>query len=655
MPTIEDQDALPDFSLALAAAKVSYFERVVLFKGRGTIWLDPNLERHTAARMFATVNATTVVRNYTLSNVVLDADSLFIFKDSRTIRETDYFVPPGKGEPKINSSALVQLDDEEDIIVGYNNAHLGYQHWLTQCVPAIDWSLRQTRSRKVRLLLPALKPWQEVFLSLLGYSVIPRMAPEQGCQYALPSAEYCDFLSGATSFGVCKSVLETAVRISDRVPMVPSPHKVLYVPCANPYYGSIANEAEVVDLLQRRGVFILDHNKFSTPERINLFRQAEVVIGPLGQGLTDILFCRPGTLLWEWMPAHHQNSSFNGLAQTAELDYWANLFESPGETSARRPWNVDLATVARRLSEISNRLALRDAVPTSLLPAERSSQPISCMPLDELLVAFESLGDNCEFGLVQRHGGAEPLGLLRFAGIYLPIEVRLERIIAALGRKFEGLGSPETINVVLAGEPGRREFLVRESAYNLMYHTFIQEGQIEADELRTRESKRLQFLRRKLLEDLEAAEKIWVWKSSPTSEPDQVYVLLHILRSFGPNMLLWVVEGDDTHPPGTIEQLEPDFIKGYIERFAPYDSAADIRPTSWFEVCQRTYNLRYPDRVANEAEAATDVGDPSPSVLSAFEVLSRNPAIIRTDFVTQRTIKTSVLGRLWKWLRQRGF
>ena len=37
-------------------------------------------------------------------------------------------------------------------------------------------------------------------------------------------------------------------------------------------------------------------------------------------------------------------------------------------------------------------------------------------PLNELLLQFEPIGDNCEFGLMQQYFGAEPLSLLRFAG-----------------------------------------------------------------------------------------------------------------------------------------------------------------------------------------------------------------------------------------------
>ncbi|HET8637759.1 MAG TPA: hypothetical protein VFL96_13000 [Acidobacteriaceae bacterium] len=61
---------------------------------------------------------------------------------------------------------------------------------------------------------------------------------------------------------------------------------------------------------------------------------------------------------------------------------------------------------------------------------------------------------------------------LRFAGFHIPVEHRLERLINALAARFDGLGEPGTIAPYLDGEDGRREWLVKESAYDLMYHTF---------------------------------------------------------------------------------------------------------------------------------------------------------------------------------------
>ena len=566
-----------------------------------------------------------------------DSDTLLLFRDGLVIPETAYFVPEDKRvHLKIDQAALVRLEASEDIIIGYNNAHWGYQHWLTQCLPAIDWSLRQDHPRGHRLLLPQLEPWQEDFIRILGYGAVPRLTPKAGTQYLLPRAEYSEFLNGSTSFEISLSTRDTARRVLNALPSFPPPHKVLYVPCANPYYGSIANEAEVIDLLQRRGVYIVDQRHLDTADRINLFRHADVVMGPLGQGLADVLFCKPGTLLWEWMPEHHQNASFNRLAQAAEVDYWGDLFESRTSPEMPGQWHIDVAVVTRRLSELSNRLALHSAeVRYKTSAGKRWSQPRShrsqCSQKANRRTDArlrEVLGDNCEFGLVQRRGGAEPLGLLRFAGIFLPIEIRLEKLVAALERKFEGLAAEETITVYLAGEPGRREYLVRESAYDLMYHTYVSEGTVGLEEMREREIKRLRFLRRKLLEDLEAGEKIWVWKSAATLDADQVQPLLQVLRSLGPNTLLWVVEGDERHRPGSIERLDRDFVKGYIERFAPYDNAPDIRPAAWFEVCQRTHHLCRPSPVLPEPQDISIIQPQHAS--SAMEFLAKNRANVST-------------------------
>jgi hypothetical protein len=213
------------------------------------------------------------------------------------------------------------------------------------------------------------------------------------------------------------------------------------------------------------------------------------------------------------------------------------------------------------------------------------------LALDTLMLSFESLGDNCEFGLVQRQAGAEPLGLLRFAGIFVPIEVRLQKLVRALERRFEGLAAPASLTVYPDGKD--REFLVRESVYDLMYHTGISEGQIVPDTLRQREIQRLEFLRRKLLDDLRCGSKIWVWRSEATSTIEHVWPLLLALRAFGPNTLLWVVEGDAEHPSGMAEWLAPDLIKGYVERFAPYDDATNIRSASWFRMCRNAYVMRH--------------------------------------------------------------
>ncbi len=606
--------------IAQAAVSTSYFEKPRIHRSRAEIKLNDALLNQPGLS-YKAIGRTTTVRSFTILNAMLDSVTGLLFQDQLEIPETSYF-PPAEAASVVKAprAGIVRLDDSEDIIIGYNNAHGGYQHWLTQCIPAIDWSLRQQRTRGVRLVLPALAAWQEDILGILGYSQVPRLTLEPNTLYLLPHAEYSEFLNGTTSFGVCLTARDTARRILDRLPSTQSHCPVLFVPCSNPYYGSIRNVDEIIDLLRRHDVHVVDQ-RLSTAERINLFRHADVVIGPLGQGLTDVLFCKPGALLWEWMPRHHQNASFNRLAQAAEVDYWGDLFESDHARDAAGPWVVDLAAVARRLSEISQRLALRAARTDGTSP-QASTQTATRKPIDELMLAFENLGDNCEFGLVQRHAGVEPLGLLRFAGIHLAT------LVAGLQAKFAGLGSIDTVRVYPGGEPGRREFMVHETSLDTRYHTFILEGEIDAEELRRREAKRLGFLRQKLLEDLAAGEKIWVWRELGMTDPARLQPLLNVLRSLGPNILLWVVQADDDHPPGTVERLDRDFIKGYVERLAPYENANDFRPMSWFDVCENAYNLCHPDHA--QPEPVESIAVPPSRAPSAMELLALNPATVQS-------------------------
>ncbi len=374
-----------DRSLAAAAVATGLFERARTFHGRSDISLGEALAHHVAAHTFNAVDTTTTVRHYTLENVVLDADLLILFKDGHAIPETAYFDSPDAIRQLPKAAELTPVPDTEDLVLGYNNAHLGYQHWVTQCLPAIDWSLRTKRMRDVRLILPRMQPWQADFLVLLGYDRTPRLTLEPSLLYHVPRVTYSDFLNGTTSFGICLSTLETARRIAHSVPAFRSDDKILFIDEVSPYYGSIRNEGAMIDLLRRSGITIVERSRLRIDERINLFRGADAVIGPHGQGLADVVFCRPGTVLWEWMPRHHQNASFNRLAQASGLDYWGDLFETVAQPVKLGEWEIDLALVAKRLAELATRLSIRAAGETVLadcseLVADEFDDPDGVVP-----------------------------------------------------------------------------------------------------------------------------------------------------------------------------------------------------------------------------------------------------------------------------------
>jgi capsular polysaccharide biosynthesis protein len=571
-----------------------------------------------------------------------------LLKDGRLISETSYFLPDDvQDSVRVRHDGLVRLADTEDVIVACNRVHNHYHHWMTQCLPAIDWSLRQARSEKVRLVLPRLEPWQEDTLALLGHGAVPRLVPEPGAQYLIPNAQYSEFLNGSTSFRLSRCLVETARRLADAVTTGGAAHWVVYVPCTNPYYGRIENEAALINLLRKHGVHISDRSGMTTAQRIELFRHADVVIGPHGEGLADVMFCRPGSVLWELTPHHLQNACFNRLAQAADVDYWGDLFESI-QDHPLAGWRVDLGLMTDRLNALSR---LRASSPKRPLATAQDTDTTRSMPLDELMMEFESLGDNCEFGLIQRTVGADPLSLLRFAGFFLPPEIRLETLLSALQQRFQGLGAPETIELTTAGE--RHEFVVRETRYKLMYHTFKHEGEIDPDKLRQSESRRLGFLRRKLFDDLASGEKIWVWKSNVSVTQPQALTLLQTLRGFGPNILLWVVESDRTHRAGTVERIGEHLVKGYVERFAPYDRAGEFIDVPWFEVCQKAYDLfrgnQQKERKVPVPETRQPVAaSPSAAGISAPEDTAEAPVLPEASLSdTTAQVRDIEVSELW--------
>jgi hypothetical protein len=260
----------------------------------------------------------------------------------------------------------------------------------------------------------------------------------------------------------------------------------------------------------------------------------------------------------------------------------AALVESPGPVRIlflhpdfRRPVDVSGGTDDRQLSFSVRSLSLFRVLPR---PAPAGGPPL---PPDQLITQFESLGDNCEFGLVQRRLGAEPLGLLRFTFI------ESADVARGLRTGFQGLGDPGNTEIAVSGKD--REYVVRDSSYGMTFHTWQYESQIDLETATRQHFTRLGFLKRKLLEDVANAEKIFVIKRTPPLRPEEVLPLYVALNELGRNWLLWVVLADEKHAAGTVEVLLPGLLRGFVDRFAPAENAPDLSLSGWTEVCEAAW------------------------------------------------------------------
>jgi len=258
--------------------------------------------------------------------------------------------------------------------------------------------------------------------------------------------------------------------------------------------------------------------------------------------------------------------------------------------------------------------ALRDAI-----TAELGTSPAN------LMRGFESLGDNCAFGLAQRKAGAEILGLLRFAN------TPLRALLRAMADAFKAAATASEVELYLhADEP--REYMMRVQRYGIRWHTMIHEADAEASAVAREQTMKLGFLRRKFLEGLRSGRKIYTlvrsepkkvavampgWDAPPVLtgnlgplqlypvwDAPQIYeelpstlylaealsVLLDLNRH-GSNTLIYFVPCTGGRRAGTVELLAPGLMRAYMSSFVILPYGENPNDLDWVRVAANAWLL----------------------------------------------------------------
>ncbi len=205
------------------------------------------------------------------------------------------------------------------------------------------------------------------------------------------------------------------------------------------------------------------------------------------------------------------------------------------------------------------------------------------LDLEQLMLHFESLGHNCEFGLVQRACGAEPHGLLRFVGM------AIHRLLNGLDFEFEGIDDPSLVRAYPGPGPNP-EWLLRNDRYGMHAHSFTLVSQIDEASFVEQQIRRVRFQRRRLLEVLETGQNLFVFQRQEHMTEAHALPLLTLLRSYGPNALLFVTM-DREKPSGSVDLLGPHLYRGNIEKLAPVQEAQEFHLEPWVSICANAYRL----------------------------------------------------------------
>jgi len=196
-----------------------------------------------------------------------------------------------KSRPRHSDSTSRSLETVAPLIPRYRN----YYHWMIETVPQIRYirAFEQKTGERVTLLIrPDAPSFVDETLELLEW-------PRSRIKYATePMYDITNLILPSFPERHAADFEWLRSRTFGQVPeTTPKSGNNIYVSRANAVERRVVNEDEVMDVLSQFGFSCYQLEERSLKENVCLFADADIVVGPHGAGLTDIIFANDCTLV----------------------------------------------------------------------------------------------------------------------------------------------------------------------------------------------------------------------------------------------------------------------------------------------------------------------------------------------------------------------
>jgi hypothetical protein len=190
--------------------------------------------------------------------------------------------------------------------------HDNYYHFLFDDLGRLGYYDAVAPACQARFPVPEPRPWQRQLYALAGIEA--RLLPLRPGVYALRDvwvaprglAKIVEIRSRAFD-----RILALADRLPDQPPQTPgAAGSRLFVSRESADHRRLRNEREVREIVTAAGFHVVQPETLPVAEQIRLFRDAEVVMGVFGAGLTNAAFMRPGRPLLELAPSRPTTPPF---------------------------------------------------------------------------------------------------------------------------------------------------------------------------------------------------------------------------------------------------------------------------------------------------------------------------------------------------------
>lgn len=209
----------------------------------------------------------------------------------------------------------------ENVAVLHTYFPYNYFHWLFDVVSRLDY-LRNSNIEVDKYIIDSSYPFQEELLQLLNIPkekiiqihdklhvkahklIVPSFT---GVINSIVPKRSCDFLRD-------ELIIKRNIK--------PGKPARIYISREDANRRLVSNEEEVMKLLEFYGFTRVVLKPLSVSEKIDLFQSAEVIISPHGAGLSNLVFCNPGTKVIELFNANWMLPCYWMICEHIGLDYY---------------------------------------------------------------------------------------------------------------------------------------------------------------------------------------------------------------------------------------------------------------------------------------------------------------------------------------------
>lgn len=236
--------------------------------------------------------------------------------------------------------SIIKRDQSFDTaLLLYNSWNKGYFHWIAENLTrlqAAEYYEQRTGERPTIIVGPELSAWQRESLNLLGWRECDRVRWEGD------HAQVDTLIVPSNPRKLHTSWRWVSERMKSNILDKPKTQaKRIYVSRTDADQRRVVNESDLMNLLSSYGFEKVIPSELSVKEQVLLFATADIVVGPHGAGLTNLIHGEPPLTLIELFSSDDVRDQYFNMATKLRYDYEFVLGNPVGNDMRIQPEKVE--------------------------------------------------------------------------------------------------------------------------------------------------------------------------------------------------------------------------------------------------------------------------------------------------------------------------